>query len=370
MKKKTLALLLVLAMTFSLAACGDDADNSSTDNTVSEENNANADSNVQVEGEGIVEMGQYKGLTVEAAKYVPAEDELNYYIEAFYQEEALGFEFNKQVEEGDLVILDYVGTIDGVAFEGGTAQDASLLIGSDSFIDGFEDGMVGMELGEVRDLNLKFPDDYYNTDYAGKECVFNVTVKQIIPPMSDETIAVFQNENYSNVEEFKEFSMKTIDEYFNSDFETDIITSVLDQIINSTTFGAMPEDLMEKHRGTVTSAYSAVAQSYGMDLDSYLTYNNTSLDEMAGLFAKRDLIFATIAENEGISVTAEEVEQSALDIIAQYYNNDITLEEFYEQQDGVEGYTEYCLIQKVYDYLLENTNVVDPAEVGEAAVEG
>lgn len=312
-------------------------------------------------GSGLLEIGQYKGLTVEAAKYVPSEDEIDYYIQSFFAEEASDFEWNKAVENGDTVVIDFVGKIDGEAFEGGTADDYTLVIGSHSFIDGFEDGVIGMEVGDVKDLELSFPENYHNAELAGKPCVFTVTLDKVIPSLSDDAVATLQNPDYSNVEEYKAFQSEVINDYFNSDYETTAMSGLLDQIINTSKFGILPEDSMNEQRQRIISAYTDVASSYGLDVDTYLSYNGTDVETLAGLFVKRDLVFLSIAEAEGITISDTELDEIAERYIFDYATVEMTLDEFYEQEGGRDAFMKASVIEKVYRFLLDNSNIVEPS---------
>lgn len=359
MKKRGLALLLAGVMCLSFAACG--KENTSSNSTVSGNDvSVSGTENSDPAEEGLVELGQYKGLVVEATKYVPSEEELNYYIESFYFDEASAFTFNKAAEEGDSVVIDFVGKIDGEAFQGGTASDYEIVIGSHAFIDGFEDGMVGMEIGEVRDLNLRFPDDYHNADYAGKDCVFTVTLKRVTPAMSDESIKALQNPLYSNMEEFRAYQTDYVNDYFNNDYETTVVSLVLEQIVNGSTFSTFSETALTKHRERIINAYTDVAASYGLDVNTYLEYNGTSVDVIAELFAKRDLIFAAIQKAEGIDITEEELIEKANYYMAKNGIEGKTPEEYYEMQGSKESFKEAALTEKIYAFLVANTTVVDP----------
>ena len=369
MKKNFWAVLAVSFALACVAGCGEEPESvldgpgsvNEIELDVSDNGIDDKDTSEQVLGEGLVQIGQYKGLTVEAEKYNPSEAEVKETASYFYSEEARNFTWNKEAaENGDIVIIDYVGKLDGVEFEGGSDTDYALELGSGSFIEGFEEGLIGAKEGEVRDLNLKFPDEYHNADLAGKMTVFTVTVHKIIPPMSDDTIMALQSPAYTNVQEFMEQTKQTIIDYYSADYETTVITGVIDQITKSSTWGTLPEDKMAEQREVVKTTYFQVAEQYGLDVETYLAMYGTDLDTLAGLFVKRDLIMDKIAELEGLVATDEEMDRGIQEMIDNYYQDGSTVEDFYAQRDK-EEYREYCTLQKVYNFLLENTNVVAPA---------
>ena len=145
--------------------------------------------------ESLVKLGDYKGLTYTETDTSVSDEEVESQINSTLTAHATPEQIkDRAVEDGDTVNIDYEGKIDGETFEGGTASGASLTIGSDSFIDGFEDGLIGVKPGEKKTLNLKFPDDYKtNPDLAGKAVVFDVTVNyiegdDIVPELTDDFV--------------------------------------------------------------------------------------------------------------------------------------------------------------------------------------
>lgn len=350
-KRKIVALLLAGVMCVALTACKDD--------TTGTENQTQTQPVEKTAGVGIVKLGEYKGLTIEASKYVPSDAEVDETARYFFSQAAREFEWNKETAElGDTVVIDYVGSVDGVAFEGGTAENTTLELGSGSYIDGFEDGLVGIKEGEERVLDLTFPENYHNADLAGKLSQFDVTCHKIIPPMTDENVATIQSAEYSNIEELKAFAKKTIEQFYNEDYETNIITNVLDQVMNTTLWGELPQDMMEEQREYVISQYQPAADEQGVDIESYFAQYNTSVDTFAATFVKQNMLFDAIAENEGLVATDKDIEEAVQKMIDEVYQDGRTIEDFFADNDR-EEYRRYCTIQKVYEFILENTNVVD-----------
>ena len=364
MKKKLSAILMCAVLALSLAACGDSAGSSDETGAGTETENTEASTaetaeETTVEGEGVVELGQYSGLTVEVAKTEVTDDDVNEYSEYIYNQYAGEIDWNKTAEIGDTLNIDFVGKVDGEAFDGGSSEDYDIVLGSNTFFAGFEDAMVGMAVGDVWDLDLQFPDDYWSEDLAGKPCVFTVTCNAVIPPMSDESVAALQKEEYSNVAELNEMARSVIEAYYQNDYESDIVSSVLSMVMESTTFGSIPEDKLAERVEYVTETYTSVASNYGVDLDTYLGVYGTTVDEVAANYAKQDLVFAAIAEAEGFTVTDDEVDAYVQEMI-DYYGDDTTVEEVYETESR-EEYREALILQKAYNFLIEVTNVVEPS---------
>lgn len=362
MKNKALAVMLAAAMALSLTACGNSEETTSVSGTETSVSTSetSAVEEEEEQGEGLLTLGEYKGITVYVDKTEISDDMLDQYVEYFYQQAANELDWHKTAEEGDTVVIDYVGTMDGEEFDGGSSDDYFLTLGSDTFIDGFEDGLIGIAKGESRDLELTFPSDYSNTDLAGKAVVFAVTCDNVIPPMTDENIAALQDDDYSNVEEYRAHAKSVVDAYYEQDYDTDVISAALDEIMTNSTFGSMPEDRMTEMRATVESQYTSAAEKYGMELAEYFAAFGTTEDEVASIYVKRDLVFEAIAEAEGFSYTDEEVDawvQEQIDASDVSEN----LEETYERESRDE-YREYLVLQDVYDYLIANTIVKPTSE--------
>ncbi len=345
MKKKLVAGLLAIVMVFSLAACGsetsDSADSSVSTETVDAET-------------GVLELGNYSGLTVQVDKTEVTDALVETYSKYFYNSIAHEISWNVEAKLGDTVVIDYVGKKDGVAFEGGTADGYSLTLGSHSFIDGFEDGLVGILPGETRDLDLTFPEEYHNDELAGQAVVFTVTCKNVIPTISDENVAAIQDDNFKSIEELNAYSRKLLETYYQSNYETSIVTSVLDIVVENSNI-VVPDEVLSEKCEYVTSIYAEEAAQYGLDVPTYLTYYGTNVGEIATMFAKRDLVFEAIAEKEGFVFTDEEVDAFASNILKES-GSTLTLEEEYETNSR-EFYREELMLEKVYEFILANTTV-------------
>ena len=213
MKRKMIARTAVFCaavlMAGALAGCGKTGNGESTGGTESsQETPAEKFTLKDIDVEKYVTVGDYKSIRVEKQEVTVSDSELEemtnqVYIGSFPAE--LGVK-DRAVKEGDTANIDYVGKKDGVAFDGGTAQGANLTIGSDTYIDGFEDGLIGVMPGDTVDLNLTFPEGYGNQDLAGQAVVFTVTVNYIIPEeKTDEAVEKFGVEGVTTVEELRQY---------------------------------------------------------------------------------------------------------------------------------------------------------------------
>ncbi len=382
MKKKILAAIITLMMAGTLAACGSKNTDDGTEEivneaeTVGEEEETSAPqsndtSNLKYladfDVKDYVTLGEYKGVSVDIDEPEVTDEYLDGYIDYVLSYDAVSVEVaDRSVETGDTVNIDYEGKMDGVAFEGGTAQGADLTIGSGRFIDGFEDGIIGMEIGETRDLELCFPDPYTNPDLAGKPVVFTVTVNSITvketPELTDEYVAGLGIEECSTTEEFRDYVYDVLMEQAKESFENERMNAALEIAEANAVFGDIPQGMLSRMNETLTSNISAYASMYGMEIGDYVanayggsadTYQEVLL-EQARMMAQRYIMMAAIAEAENIEVTDAELEESIAEETAAYADYGYESEEAYRETVDEEAYREYLLVQKVADFLGEN----------------
>ena len=231
---------------------------------------------------------------------------------------------DRAAQLGDTVNIDYKGVMDGVAFDGGTAQGASLELGSGSFIAGFEDGLVGLNPGETVDLNISFPDPYLNNpDMSGKPAIFTVTVNSIsvleLPELTDEFVAGLGTEECSTVEEFRQYMSDSILEEKQLAYEEEKEAMALDQIMQTSEFKKdMPEGMITRLKDGLMNNVGNYASMYGMSLPDYVaavyggtaeTYD-TTLTNLSVEMAKQYMVMQVIAEKEGLTVSDEELEKN------------------------------------------------------------
>ena len=263
-----------------------------------------------------VTIGEYKGIhAVKPAVEVTASDIDTEVEKVRYQNARIETVTNRPVINGDTVNLNYAGTLDGVAFEGGTAENYELKIGSNSFIPGFEEKMQGMMTGEERDLELTFPTEYHAKELAGKDVVFHVKVNEIksqVLPEADDEFAKDVSE-FDTMAEYRESLGEKIrtskEEAATAEFET----NVMDKLVESVE-GDIPDALVDQYvQNQVENMRNSLAQ-YGMELDMYLKMMNTNLESfMASMRpnaeknAKSMLALEKIVEAENFEVTEEDV---------------------------------------------------------------
>lgn len=261
-------------------------------------------------------LGTYKGLAAEE-KVTPLTDEkfeadLNAYISSIPMYEEIT---DRPAAEGDTVIMDYVGKLDGVAFAGGTAQGQSIELSDNSgYIDGFADGLIGVTPGSTVDLTLTFPTDYHATDMAGKTVVFTVTLhyiqgELITPELTDDFVTEFTGGDYTTAEAFRAFYRNYLEQEAIEQAHAQALNTLWNAVITNSTFHQIPAEHTEYYYGQLKAQYQSYAASYGISYETILSlYGMTDegLKSQAEDYAKQDLVFYALVKAEGIAVTDEE----------------------------------------------------------------
>lgn len=362
MKKCKKLLLLTCCLTLVLAGCSK-SDNETTKATEAPSTEAVTEAETQGQEAEVpstrteykaldyVTLGQYKGLEIAAADVEITEDEIQETVDSMLQNFSNEVT-DRAVAEGDTVNLDYEGLEDGVAFQGGSAADAELTIGSGRFIDGFEDGLIGVMPGEPVSLNLKFPEDYsVNPDMAGKEVVFNVTVnfiKEPVTELTDELVA--ENFIYKTAGEYREAVRTTL-------YEQKVWAKAWEAISANTTINSYPvakdEFILQQ-----MSSLGQTAAMYGMDtatlLQSFYQMTEEAFTEeyIVPAFEEEMLIHA-MAEAEGLVVTDESFQTSLEELAA---NNKATT-------DAVLSYYGETYLRESFLYKLVFDTVIGSAVI-------
>ena len=264
-----------------------------------------------------VTLGQYKGIAVPKADYTVTDEDVMKALEAERENQARFVDVDRPAEEGDRVLLDYSGSVDGEKFDGGTAEDQTLLLGSHTFIPGFEEQLIGVCAGESRDVNVTFPTEYHAEHLAGKAAVFACTVKAVqkkeLPEIDDDFIGDISE--FETVDAWKaDKKAKMLEEkkqYAQNMRENQAIKGACD---NATV--DIPDCMIERQVDYMMRDLQYRLQSSGLDMATYLKYLNTTEAEMrknyrteADARVKMQLVIDAVAKAEHIEATDEEIEE-------------------------------------------------------------
>ena len=323
--------------------------------------------------ESMVKLGEYKGLTYTETDVSVSDDEVESQINSTLTAHATAEQItDRAVEDGDTVNIDFEGKIDGKTFDGGTASGASLTIGSGTFIDGFEDGLIGVKPGDKTTLKLKFPDEYKtNTDLAGKDVTFDVTVNyingdEIVPELDDDFVKGLNIDDVSNVKEYRAYVKSQLQANKESEAEKSKQSELLQQAVDNAEIKEIPEELVTQYATQYTDYYKQYASYFGLELSDFLTqymnqteeeFNQSAEDygkERAGYM----LVVSAIAKAEKVDVDALYDEKVAQYAEQSGYADAATLEKDYSKR-----YLNQIIInEEVQNILEENAKAVVPAE--------
>ncbi len=320
----------------------------------------------ETEVEKYVTLGEYKGLEVNTT--APAEvNEAE--LEALLNQVYLGGitaenggVTDRAVEEGDTINLDYSGKKDDVVFDGGTATGQTLTIGAGQFIEGFEEGLVGVMPGTTVDLDLTFPKEYdKNPDLAGAEVVFTVTVNYIQPTdLKDEVVAGFGEADFKTVEELRQYVSNYLEQTAQLQYDNNLENLVLESFMLSNTFKEMPKSLVQSDKDMIRESITSAAAQMGVDADTYSNYYyKLGLEEYISAYGeeatKQSVAFQAVANAENLNVSDEELDTTLAEYAANA--NLETIEELIGDTPK-ENYRKIFMFQKVMDFLVENANVI------------
>ncbi len=316
-----------------------------------------------------VKLGKYKGLTYTKEEIKVGAKEVKTEIENRLEAKATTKDSKKgTVKDGDNVNISYVGKIDGKEFDGGTADDQTLTIGSGAYIEGFEEGLIGKAVGETVDLDLTFPKDYNNKDVAGKDVTFTVTInsKQVTKtPKYDEKF-IKENSEYTNK---KDYEAAVKEELIKSKTETAENTAkqtLWSEIVESAKVKKYPKGVVKQEKESIIEQYKLMAQNYNMEWEDFLkTYMQTTEKEFekqakdyGKSVAKQKLVLYAIADKEKLKVTNKEYDKRLKQMLkdagmtedefkSQYQK---TIREYARENDFKANF----LSEKVYDFIYKN----------------
>ena len=313
-----------------------------------------------------VVLGQYKGLTIEKTPVQEVKDQdIDAELDKVVQRNARFVEItDRAVAEGDQVNLDYCGKVNGVAFEGGTAEKQSLTIGSHTFIPGFEEQLVGMAIGETKDITVTFPEEYHAEELAGKEAVFTctingITVKEL--PTLDDDCAQDVSE-FSTMEEYRADIARIIGERYTKDAENADESKLVETIVEAAQF-ELPEEMVEEQIDNYVEDFKYQLMYQGLDIDSYFKYTNSTMEDLraqhkdrATKVVRTRLVFEEIVKAEKIKATAKQINEK----IKEYAErNGSTYEDFNAQLRPEDRYYfENQVITEALLALLKKENTI------------
>ena len=317
-----------------------------------------------------VKIEGYKGLTVEKAEAVVTDDDVEHELGHIQQRNSRSINVDdRPAQMDDTVIFDYEGFCDGVPFEGGKAEKYGLKLGSNQFIPGFEEGMVGHGIGEEFDVNVTFPEEYHAEELAGKPAVFKVKIHEIkmteLPELNDEFAKDVSE--FDTLDEYKEDLRKELLKKAEDKAKDDADNKLIDQLIDLVE-ADIPEVMYDNKVTENINDFSYNLQMQGMNIETYLNYTGMDMEALRGQFrdkaihqVKLRLALEKIAEQENIQVSDEDIDK-AYDDLAKNYGVEL---DRVRQIVPVDGLKKDVAVEKAVDVVRDNANYV-PAKADDA----
>ena len=312
-----------------------------------------------------ITLGEYKGL--KATKYVHkvTDEEIDARIQQDVDKATTMADVeDRPVQTGDTVNLNYAGTVDGVAFEGGTAENQTLEIGSGHFIPGFEEQMVGMQIGEEKDLNVKFPDEYHAENLKGKDAVFHVKVNGIqekVKPALDDDFAADVSD-FNTFDEYKQSIVKELTDRAEKNADTRLENELIQQAVDAADCD-IPDAMINDETDMMIREMQMRMMYQGLRYEDYLKYTGQTEDAVKEMYrpeaknrVKMQLVLEALVKAEGIEPTEEEIEKAVADE-AERSGRDV--EDFKKSlNDRQKEYLkENAAIRKVVDLIVKEAKV-------------
>lgn len=315
-----------------------------------------------------INLGEYKGLALEAIDTTVTEAEIEGYLKHVQESTAVIETLEGKdavVKEGDIVVFDFMGEKDGVQFEGGTADDYELTIGSKTFIEGFEDGMIGMKLGEAKDLTLTFPTEYHVADLAGAEVVFHVKLNEIkrkeLAPIDDEFAKDVSE--CATLDAYKEEIKKDLEKQKADNAQMQYRQKLAEKVTEDSDVIA-PKSFVEQEAKNYLKETEMNLQEQGIELEEYLKLTGTAIEDVqkqcevrAEKTISQQLVLEAIAEKEGIEVSDEEIEKE-IEKMAEHYKMEVEqIRQVLTLQGHIDGMRHNMLTEKAIDLLLKEAKI-------------
>lgn len=394
MKKKTYLVILALCAAMAMTACGtsagqkeetkstaesqDTADEKDSKAADSAESDSDKESTGTVSGDTrlvsvddvskYVTIGQYKGLSLDKSVEAVTDDMVDGRIKEELQNKAEEVT-EGSVQNGDVVTINYVGTKDGVAFDGGTANNYELTIGSGTFIDGFEDGIIGMKKGQTKDLDLTFPEEYSSEELAGQEVVFKVTLQSFkrAPELTDDWAA--KNTDCKTAEEYRKEIRTTLEDEAKTSAQNTLRETAWNTVLSASEVKEYPQDDLDTAKTEFKTLYENYAKQGDMTLEDFVKAQGISMDdfeEQSSQYAeykvKQSLIVQGIMDAENMTLEDEKSLSIQDELIKAYNVKDLAA---LVDKYGQAAVDESIGLLRVEDFILDNATVEEKVTAGD-----
>ncbi|MDO4976179.1 MAG: trigger factor [Eubacteriales bacterium] len=324
-----------------------------------------------------VTLGEYKGLTLEKDSVEVTDAEVEAKLVEEQEKNAREVEVeDRPVKDGDIITLNYAGTIDGAPFDGGTASNQNLTIGSHSFIDTFEDQLVGLNIGDEKDVEVTFPEEYHAEELAGKPAVFHVEILGIKEKQLEEINDDFAQDHteFDSLEEYKADIREKLTAGKEENAKRNMEEAAIEQVIENATVD-IPEAMVEGEVDQMVEEFKQRVAYQGLSFEQYLQFTGSdinafrdSMKEQAEKRVKVSLVLEAIAKAETIEASDEDL-NAEFERMAEMYQMEASQIASYMDDAAKENMKSNLAVQKAVDFIIENATITEASEALEFEAE-
>ena len=310
-------------------------------------------------------LGEYKGVEVTKASTEVTDEDVEAELKSQQERNSRLVAVERPVEDGDHTVIDFDGSVDGVHFDGGKGEDYPLIIGSHSFIEGFEEQLIGHNLNETFDINVTFPENYHSKDLAGKPAVFSVTIKDIkkkeLPELDDEFAG--EVSEFDTLEEYKKDLKEKLALTKEENAKVQNENAVLEKVVENATV-EIPDPMLNLQIDNMINDYARRMQAQGLPLDQYMEFTGMTIDSLrdqmkpnAQRSIKTRLTLETVAATEKLEASEEDMDKELQKIADQYKMELDKIKELFGEAERKQMAND-IKVQKAVDFLVENAKLV------------
>ena len=312
-----------------------------------------------------VTLGEYKGVEVKKAEAVVTDEDVENELTAARKKNGRLIDVEDgTIEDGDNTIIDFTGYIDDKTFDGGAGTDYPLVIGSHSFIEGFEDQLIGKKKGETCDVNVTFPAEYHADELAGKPAKFGVTIKEVkrneLPELNDEFAS--EVSDFDTLDEYKADIRKKLQEKKEQDAKVENENNVIEKVVENAQM-ELPQPMVDTQAREMVENYARRLQSQGLNINDYMKYTGMTPEKLmeqmrpeAEKRIKTRLVLEKVVEVENVEVSDEKLDEQINEIAASYKLEGAKLKEMMGEREK-EQIREDLKVQAAIDLLVEQAKL-------------
>ena len=309
-----------------------------------------------------VKLGKYKGIEIKKIEYNVSDDDVNHELKHMQEKNARLVSVERPVKDGDITVIDFEGSIDGVPFDGGKAENHELTIGSKQFIPGFEDQIIGMKLEEEKDIKVTFPEDYFSKDLAGKEATFKVKLHEIkekeLPKLDDDFAK--DTSEFETLAELKKSIKEKLEEENKHRAKHETENAVIEAVADTVELD-IPSGMIETEIDNMVKDVESRLSYQGLNLEQYLKIMGKTMEEFRKQYeeqaqktVKIRLVLEAIQKDLAVKVEESEIKDKIKEMSEAYSRKPEELEQNEQFKNYIEENLKY---EKTIDFLVENAKL-------------